>query len=162
MLDCRVEVGRIGALAGRQQRKDIRNEISDRESGGERVITKQLIVLAMSNVDPNPYEPPIHESNGARLATRWRVLPAAGSFLLGFVSFVFGVYAEAVMVYVIVTQNASETIGEMLAGHTLYLGFGTAWMFAGWSYWCQRYRRGLIANGVGILFPVVLFSILGW
>ncbi len=162
MLDGGTETGRIGVSRASDQSKDMRNEISDREPGGERVITKQLIVLAMSNVDPNPYEPPILESNGARLATRWRVLPAAGSFLLGFVSFVFGVFAVAVMVYVIVTQNASETIGEMLAGCTLYLGFGTAWMFAGWSYWCQRYRRGLIANGVGMSFPVVLFSILGW
>ncbi len=140
----------------------MRNEISGRASGGKRVITKQFIESAMSNVDPNPYEPPTRESNGAPLATPWRVLPAAGSFLLGFVSFVFGLFAVAVMLYMAATHGAEETIGAMLACCTLYLGFGGAWMFAGWSYWCQRYRRGLIANGVGLLFPVVLFSVLGW
>lgn len=116
----------------------------------------------MTNVDPNPYESPICESDKLHLATRWRVLPAAVSFLLGFLSFVFGVFAVSVMVFVIATQTANETIGVMLAGCTLYLGFGSAWMFAGWSYWRQRYRQGLIANGVGILLPVILFSILGW
>ena len=116
----------------------------------------------MSNVNTNPYEPPIHESDDAPLATRWRVLPAAGSFLIGCVSFVFGLFAVAVMMYVVATQSASEMIGGMLAGCTLYLGFGGAWMFAGWSYWCQRYRLGMMAMGVGVLFPVVLFSILGW
>lgn len=115
----------------------------------------------MPDVDPNPYSPPVESSGATAFTTRWCVIPAAGSFLLGLVSFAFGMFAVAVMTFVVMTQNANETVGGMIAGCVLYLGFGAAWMMAGWLHWCRRYRNALIANGVGILIPVVLFAILG-
>jgi len=89
------------------------------------------------------------------------VIPAAGSFTIGLASFVFGTIAVAIMAYVVFTQNANETMGGMLAGCTLYLGFGTSWMIAGWCYWRQKYRIAMAVNFLGILFPVLLVAILG-
>lgn len=114
-------------------------------------------------VDPNPYSSPTQVSDSeAKVSTRWRVIPASLSFLIGFSSFVFGLFAVAVMGYVLMTQDAAEAIGGMIAGCTLYLWFGVAWMMAGWWYWRRRYRIAAAANVVGVLFPAVLFAILGF
>jgi hypothetical protein len=115
----------------------------------------------MSSVEPNPYAPPTPLSDSLPPPMRWRLIPAAGSFLLGLASFTFGIFAVAVMTYVVATQNANETIAGMLAGCGLYLGFGSAWMAAGWFYWQRRFRDGLIANGIGLLFPAILFAVFG-
>lgn len=124
-------------------------------------MVNKFIVLIMDVVDPNPYFPPMHEPETATPAIRWRVVPAAGSFVLGLVSFGFGILAVAVMTYVLLTQNTQEMIGGMLAGCILYLGFGAAWMIAGRLYWRSRYRKALVANSIGVMFPVVLFAIHG-
>jgi hypothetical protein len=116
----------------------------------------------IESTDTNPYLPPKEISDSAAsFIVRWRLIPASISFLLGFASFLFGVFAVVVMAYVLITQNANETVGGMIAGCTLYLGFGVSWMVAGWWYWRRRYRIAAVANGVGVLFPVVLFAILG-
>lgn len=119
-------------------------------------------ILIMKDVDLNPFSPPRQVSDSlpvAASATRWRLIPASISFLLGLASFIFGVFAVAVMAYVLMTQNAGEPLSGMIAGCTLYLGFGVTWMLAGWLYWHRYYRIAAAANGVGILFPVVLFAI---
>lgn len=116
----------------------------------------------MQDVDSNPYSPPeLLSDSAAAFITRWRLVPASISFFLGLASFMFGVFAVAVMAYVLMTQNANETVGGMIAGCTLYLGFGATWMMAGWCYWRRRYRIAAVANGVGVLFPVILIAILG-
>ncbi len=75
--------------------------------------------------DSNPYSPPELVSDpAAAFTTRWRLIPASISFFLGLASFMFGVFAVAVMAYVLMTQNANETVGGMIAVSTLYLGFG--------------------------------------
>ena len=95
-------------------------------------------------------------------ATRWRLFPAAISFLVGLASFAFGVFAVAVMTYVLLTENTEETLGGMLVGCFLYLGFGTAWMLAGRLYWRRRYPHALLANAVGVAIPITLFATLGF
>lgn len=118
----------------------------------------------MKDVDFNPFSPPRQVSGSlpaAASATRWRLIPASISFLLGLASFIFGVFAVAVMMYVLMTQNAAETLGGMIAGCSLYLGFGVTWMLAGWLYWHRRYGIAAATNAAGILFPVVLFAIFG-
>lgn len=115
----------------------------------------------MADRNTNPYETPRSVVSGISVATRWRVIPAAGSFAIGLASFHFGMIAVAIMVYVVFTQNMNETIGGMLAGCTLYLGFGTTWMIAAWCYWRQKYLIWMAVSFLGILIPVVLISILG-
>jgi hypothetical protein len=115
----------------------------------------------MAEFDPNPYAPPVHESAATHALTRWRILPAAVSFLIGLASFAFGMFAVAVMTYVVATQGPRETLGGMLAACTCYLGFGAAWVAAGWFYWRCRFRDALLANIVGISIPVVCVAILG-
>lgn len=110
----------------------------------------------------NPYASPSADANGYARVSRWHLVPATASFLIGGASFVFGLFAVAVMTYVLWKHQASETLGGMIAGCSLYLGFGASWMVAGWYYWKRRYRRGLIASGFGVLIPVVLFAILGF
>ncbi|MGN6546355.1 MAG: hypothetical protein ACTHK7_14980 [Aureliella sp.] len=120
-----------------------------------------LAVLIMSDLEPNPYSPPLQGPDAAALATRWRVIPAAASFLIGLASFTLGIAAVGITVNAVVLQSAKQPLGLMIAGCSLYLGFGIAWIVAGRLYWRGRYRAAAIANGVGILFPVVLFAILG-
>jgi hypothetical protein len=110
----------------------------------------------------NPYASPTLDTSGYAHVKRWHLVPAAASFLIGVASFVFGLIAVAVMTYVLWTHQANETLGGMIAGCSLFLGFGASWMVAGWYYWKRRYRRGLIASGFGVLIPVVLFAIFGF
>jgi hypothetical protein len=117
--------------------------------------------LTMADVDPNPYASPLQASESPRTRTRWRIIPAAGSFLLGFASFAFGIFAVAVMTYVVTTRDADDMLGVMLAGCGVYLGFGACWMMAGWLYWRGRYLIALAANVAGILIPLAVIAILG-
>jgi hypothetical protein len=70
----------------------------------------------MAELDANPYASPVHESESTATVTRWRVIPAAVLFCLGLASLAFGMFAVAVMTYVVVTQDGNEAIGGMLAG----------------------------------------------
>ena len=115
----------------------------------------------MQDADTNPYSPASPTLDSTAIATRWRLVPASISFLFGLASYVFGMFAIAVMAYVSIMQNANESLGGMIAGCTLYLGFGVSWMLAGWLYWRRSYRVALMANGFGVLVSVVLFAILG-
>lgn len=110
----------------------------------------------------NPYASPALDANGYRRVRRWHLVPAVASFLIGMSSVVAGLFAVAVMSYVVWTHQAKETLVGMIAGCSLYIGFGGSWMVAGWYYWKRRYRRGLIASGFGVLILVVLFAILGF
>jgi hypothetical protein len=110
----------------------------------------------------NPYAPPgLHAGDRAR-GIPWHIVPAAASFLIGAASSVVGLFAVAGVICLLWTHQAGETLGGMIAGCSLYLGFGVSWMTAGYLYWQRRYRRGLIATGFGILIPVVLFAVLGF
>jgi hypothetical protein len=82
--------------------------------------------------------------------------------LLGAASLAFGLFAIAVMVYIVLTQDAADILGMMIAGCALYVGVGVFWMLAGWHYWRKRYRKAILATVLGILIPVALFSILGF
>ena len=117
----------------------------------------------MSIVDPNPYAPPGAASNDKtpRPALR-RLVPATIFFLLGTASFVLGVFAVALMNYVVFKRKMGETPVSMIAGCLLYLGVGLSWMLAGWFYWGGRYRSGLVATLIGVVIPIVLFSIMGF
>jgi len=120
-------------------------------------------VAASMTIDmDNPYASPALDTGDHAGVTRWRLVTAAASFVIGAASFVFGLFAVAVMTYVLSTHQANGTLGGMIAGCSLYLGFGASWMVAGWYYWKRRYRRWLIAAGFGVLIPVVLFTILGF
>jgi hypothetical protein len=110
----------------------------------------------------NPYAPPALEAAVPARPSGWRVVPAAASFLVGVVSFGVGLVAVAMMTYALWTHRPTTvTLGGMIAACTMYLGFGSLWMLAGWCYWKRRYYRGLIATGIGALIPGVLFAILG-
>jgi hypothetical protein len=109
----------------------------------------------------NPYAPSSLTTDESVRLTRWHIVPAAASLGIGAASFGFGLFAVAVMTHALWTHQANETLGGMIAGCSLYLGFGTSWMVAGWYYLTRRFRRGLVATGLGILIPVILFAILG-
>jgi hypothetical protein len=110
----------------------------------------------------NPYAAPALDTGDYNRVPRWHLVPAAASFMIGAASFGLGLFAVAMMTHVLLTQQANETLGGMVAGCSLYLGFGVSWMVAGWYHWKRRFRRGLIAAGFGVLIPVVLFTILGF
>jgi hypothetical protein len=111
---------------------------------------------------PAEYASPALEAGQYARATGWRLVPAAASFVIGAASFVFGLFAVGVMTYLLSTHQATEGPPFMIAGCSLYLGFGASWMIAGWYYWKRRYRRGLIASVFGVLIPIVLFATLGF
>jgi hypothetical protein len=117
--------------------------------------------------DSNPYQPPevsgspSEASGTATHPTGWRLVPAVFCFCLGFASFCFGLFAVAVMLYVLLIRKEWSFYGGMLAGCSLYLGFGIAWMLAGWLYWQRRFGFGLIATLLGMLIPVTLFAVFG-
>ena len=116
----------------------------------------------MATAIDNPYAPPAVQTDARTYPTRWRVVPAAASFLVGVVSFGVGVVAVAMMTYALWAHRATTvTLGEMIAACSMYLGFGSLWMLAGWCYWKGRYYRGLVATGIGALIPGVLFAVLG-
>ena len=112
----------------------------------------------------NPYAAPAAELRKQTRLKPWAKLAAAASFIIGCISFGVGVIAVAIMSYVLWNERTDphQTVGMMLAGCSLYLGFGVAWIFAGWCYWKERFLHGLIATAVGALIPVALFSILGF
>jgi hypothetical protein len=109
----------------------------------------------------NPYSLPPH-SQPYSVVTVVQVLSAAVSFLFGAASICMGLFGLAVMAFVLRTDQANETAPRMIAGCLLNLGFGVSWLIAGCCYWRRHYRRGLIATALGIMIPVVLFTILGF
>ncbi|MFN0021217.1 MAG: hypothetical protein ACKVP0_23460 [Pirellulaceae bacterium] len=119
--------------------------------------------VGMTTDRDNPYSAPALIGDYTRV-TRWHVVPAAASFVIGAASFGLGlgVFAVGMNMLVLSTQHANAAIDGMVAGCSLYLGFGAAWMVAGWCYGKRRFCRGLIATGFGVLIPVVLFAILGF
>ena len=116
----------------------------------------------------NPYAAPNTTGQERAPAMRWRIFPAAASFLFGVASFGVGLAAVAIMSYLLWRRQGREalpgeaTLGSMVAGCSLYLGFGASWMLAGWYYWKARYRHGITASAFGNLIPVVLFAIFGF
>jgi hypothetical protein len=117
----------------------------------------------MSNVDLNPYAAPrvADTISAGRRKPRWRLIPATFFFLLGCLSLLVGLFGVAIILAAVFTQRNLEPLGDVLAGCSLYLGVGISWSVAGWFYWSERYRMALAATAMGILIPVVLFSILG-
>jgi hypothetical protein len=111
-----------------------------------------------TNTD-NPYTPPAAETRGPAGLTQWRLVPAAVSFLLGAASFGFGLSGVAFMAYYARPEQTTDWLVLITARCSLFLGFGAAWMVAGWYFWCRRYGSGLIANGVGVLFAAIVFLI---
>ncbi|MFO0818889.1 MAG: hypothetical protein U1A77_13160 [Pirellulales bacterium] len=109
----------------------------------------------------NPYAPPSVSAGDRARPSRWRIVPAAGAFLIGLASLGIGLAAVAVMTYVLLIRQPNATLGGMIAGCSMYLGFGGSWMLAGWYYWREQYRRGLIVTAIGAMIPAVLFAILG-
>lgn len=104
----------------------------------------------------NPYTPPTQAPQAIPRGSRLRAIPATGSFLFGFASFAMGVFASGWMLYSIYGPANATFYPGMLVGCAVYLAFGASWMLAGWFYWLRRYRHGLIANSVGLLFPIPL------
>lgn len=109
----------------------------------------------------NPHAPLAVDAQERTHPVRWRIIPAATFFAIGVASLGIGLAAVAIMTYVLLTQQANERVGGMIAGCSMYLGFGASWSLAGWLYWHERYRYGLIATTIGALIPAVLFAILG-
>ncbi len=129
----------------------------------------KFVTASMNTDTDNPYASPTSATSKSVRVTRWHIVAAAASFLIGIASFAFGLFAVGAMIYVLWTPQANRLIGDpnemlfgMIAGCSMYLGFGTSWIVAGWYYWNRRYLRGLIATGIGILFPFAVFAILGF
>jgi hypothetical protein len=81
--------------------------------------------------------------------------------LTGLLSTFIGLIAAGFMCFLLLSGSNEASVGEMLAGCTLYLGLGGAWLLAAWFYWRGSYRNGLILTFVGLALPAMLFSILG-
>ena len=113
------------------------------------------------DIDNPDASPPLDTNESARV-TRGHIALAVVSFSIGAASFAVGLSCVEVMTRATWAHDANDTLGNMIAGCSLYLGFGASWMVAGRYYWKQRYRRGLVASGFGVLIPVVLFAILGF
>lgn len=78
----------------------------------------------------NPYASPAQDTGDFAGVTRWYLIPAAGSFIIGAASFSLGMFAVATMTILLLTQQSNETLGGMIAGCSLYLGFGASSMVA--------------------------------
>jgi xanthine/uracil permease len=118
---------------------------------------------AMSNDKLNPYESPagIESIRLAHRILRWRLIPTAIIGLLGAVSFVFGMIAVGIMIYVLVTRQNAQPPLLMIAACTLYLGIGIVWIIAARCFWRGRYRTAIAATIVGFVIPAVVFSVFG-
>lgn len=115
----------------------------------------------METDSTNPYAPPAVGAAVRVRPLRWRIVPAAASFLVGLLSFGIGLAGAGAITFVLLMRLPNEVPRGPIAGCSMYLGFGASWMLAGWWYWTRRYGRGLIANAIGALIVGVLIAILG-
>lgn len=80
----------------------------------------------------------------------------------GLLSTAFGLYAFAIMAYVLLVQERLEHVSEMMAGCFLYLGTGIALFVAGNLFWRSKIKAAVTTTLVAVLIPVVLFAINGF
>jgi len=123
----------------------------------------------MSNAELNPYTSPNAGTEsiqsptvGAPKRFRWRLIAAALTGGIGLLSTAFGIFAVGVMAYVVFVQRSTDHLAAMLAGCFLYLGFGVAWITAGVVFWKGGLRIAIFATIIGVLIPIVLFTINGF
>ena len=119
----------------------------------------------MSIVDQNHYAPPLTNSfstHASRRPSLWILIPSAILFVIGVISFLIGMFAVIMLEYLFYIERGSESFLHMLAGCSLYLGLGVSWMLAAWSFWRRRIRTRAVSILIGIVIPIVLFSILGF
>ena len=122
----------------------------------------------MSSDTDNPYAAPLSATavNGRRsswsiaVAGVCRVALAGVSFLIGATSLLLGAYGLTGIGWLMATEPITSIRDFMVAGCSLFLGLGTAWIIAGWYYWKRRYRCAVIATGVGVLICVVVIGIM--
>lgn len=117
----------------------------------------------MTDGDFNPYASPRangeENATGAR-STRWRIAPAAASFLVGALGILMGLLLAVGITAEILANRFDKIPQGTIPGFLLFLGFGATFILAGWFYWSRRYRLGLIAtaNGVSIFVVISLVS----
>jgi hypothetical protein len=113
----------------------------------------------MSHSNPNPTA----SSARASKRPRWRLIPAAITFVLGILFGAVGIYAVLYITYV-ESMNLVDYINpvDICAGCFLYLGPGIAWTTASVLFWRGRMRIAWSLTIIGILIPIVLFALLGF
>ena len=98
----------------------------------------------------------------ARRIPLWRLILALLTLILGVFCSAMGVFAVAVMTYVIWVEQSVNHIDDMYAGCILYLGPGIIWVGSSILLWIGLTRVALCMTLVGILIPIILFSIKGF
>lgn len=111
----------------------------------------------MSQMSPNHSDVPTAvPPKTASSVIGWHLIPAAGSFIVGLASALLGLFLAVALIYVVWKDGVQDATVGRVVGCALYLGFGSAWVIAGWFYWRGRYRSALIANGIGLLIWVIV------
>jgi hypothetical protein len=117
----------------------------------------QYVEVTMSSDDRNPYAAPKSAINDTQPRERWRIVPTTALAVLGSGSFAIGLRCAFLTVSFLSDGNARWR--PMAVVSAVWLSISLSWIVAARFMWKQRYRNGVIAALIGLLIPIVLFSL---
>jgi hypothetical protein len=129
-------------------------------------------ILSMSDSNLNPYSSPepISESTltpnvGLSKPSRPRPVLAMLMLILGLLSSAMGLFGVAIITFFVFVLHAripTFNLPDLCAGCLLYLGPGVFWIFSSIHFWKGRARIASLLALIGVLTPIILFSIKGF
>jgi hypothetical protein len=123
-------------------------------------------IADMTTSMDNPYAAPAANQPATDVTStprhsRWRIVPAAFSYLIGIISSVGTGAGTIVNIYEFLwMQRPDGPLAAVLIFTCLSIVFSASWLFAGSNYWNGKYRSGVIASGSGTLCGLMIAGIL--
>lgn len=109
--------------------------------------------------DPlNPYNAPLLSPERTQLKTRWRIIPAAASIIVGVTYLALGLGAVGILMHHATTRNIIPAPAKSIATCISYLVFGAVWTLAGRQYWLGQFRLAVATSIAGTLILVALYA----
>ena len=105
-------------------------------------------------IDVNPYAPPTANSTPSGPFFRWRLIPAALIGILGILSFGFGSYFVAMVLFELLTEGFTTFVLESPVAVSFYIVPGVSWISSAVLLWKKRYAYAILLVLVGLVIPV--------